>query len=169
MVGLLDLIAHCTLLAAMLLGVLGFLFLGVGPRTGTYRTVTMLTGSMRPTYPVGSVLVDRPQPTSSLQVGQVLTYAIPTDDHRVVSHRVISVKQDGEGAYLIRTKGDANNGPDPWVARVTDQRVWTARGVIPHAGSLILTLRGPHAKTLALYVIPAICALWTLVGVWRRS
>ncbi|MDX6226597.1 MAG: hypothetical protein QOE64_2973, partial [Frankiales bacterium] len=54
MVGLLDLIAHCTLLAAMLLGVLGFLFLGVGPRTGTYRTVTMLTGSMRPTYPVGS-------------------------------------------------------------------------------------------------------------------
>jgi signal peptidase len=167
--GLVDLIAHLVLLTAVLVAVLGFLLLAVGPHTGTYRTVTMLTGSMRPHYPVGSILVDRPQPTSSLRVGQVLTYGIPIDDHRVVSHRVISVERDGSGAYLVKTKGDANNGPDPWVARITDSRVWTVRSVIPHAGSLVLTLRGPHAETYALYVLPGICALWTVMGVWRRK
>lgn len=169
MAGLLDLVARTTLLVALVAGVLGFVLLALGPRTGAYRTVTMLTGSMTPQYPVGSILVLRPQPTSSLQVGQVLTYAIPVEDHRVVSHRVIGVERDAAGAYVVRTKGDANNGPDPWTARITDTSVWTARGVVPHAGSLILALRDPRLQTGVLYVLPALCAVWTLAGVWRRT
>jgi signal peptidase len=166
--GLLDLVAHLTLATLMLGAVALFLVCAIGPHTGKYRTVTMLTGSMRPHYPVGAVLIDRPQPISSLRVGQVLTYGIPIDDHRVFSHRVIDIRRDASGAYLVRTKGDANNGPDPWIARITDKQVWTARAVVPHVGSVILTLRNPHQAKLALYVIPAVCAVWTLMGVWRR-
>ena len=167
--GLLDLAARTTLMVALVAGVLGFALLAIGPRTGAYRTVTMLTGSMTPTYPVGSVLIDRPQPTSSLRVGEVLTYSIPVDDHRVVSHRVIGIERAADGAYVIRTKGDANNGPDPWTARVTDKQVWTARAVVPHVGSLILRLRDPRIAHSVLYVLPALCAVWTLAGVWRRT
>ena len=166
--GLVEMSIHYTLGLLALAAVLAFMVIAIGPRTGAYRTVTMLTGSMRPTYPVGSVLVDRPQPTSSLRVGQVLTYAIPVDDHRVVSHRVVSITRDGSGAYVVQTKGDANNGNDPWLARITDPTVWTARAVVPHAGSVILALRDQHRLRYAMYVIPGLLALWTLAGVWRR-
>lgn len=167
--GLLDLTAQLTLMVALVAALLGFVLLALGPRTGAYRTVTMLTGSMTPGFPVGSVLVDRPKPTAALRVGDVLTYAIPVEDHRVVSHRVIGVERAPDGGYLVRTKGDANNGPDPWTARVTDETVWTARAVVPKVGSLILALRDPRLQNKVLYVLPALCAVWTLAGVWRRT
>lgn len=152
----------------LLVALLAFLALGIGPHTGLYRTVTMLTGSMRPTYPVGTVLVDVPEPTSHLRVGQVLTYQIPTEDHRVVSHRVLSVQRQPDGTTMVQTKGDANNGPDPWRARITDPTVWTVRGKVPYLGSVLLWLRQPRTLALFRFVFPALMVVWVLAGVWTR-
>jgi signal peptidase len=127
----------------------------------------MLTGSMSPNYPVGSVLVVREQPVERLRTGQVITYQIPVDDHRVVSHRVLDVKRGDDGAYIVKTKGDANNGPDPWVARIDDEKVWTVRGVVPYAGHALLRLRTPSYRPFLLYGVPAALVLWTLAGIWR--
>ena len=70
-------------------------FLGIGPRTGLYRTVTVLSGSMRPHIPAGAVLVETPMPGRDPRVGQVVTYAIPVDDHRIVTHRVVGIVSGG--------------------------------------------------------------------------
>ena len=142
------------------------LALGVGPRFGAYRTVTVLTGSMNPSIPAGSVVVVTPQSPRDIRIGQVITYQIPAEDHRIVSHRVVKVTDPGDHP-VIQTKGDANNGPDPWLARISDRTVWRVRFTIPMLGRAIIGLRSPLAHRLTVLVLPAILALIWLRDIWR--
>ena len=104
----------------------------VGPRVLHYRTATMLTGSMVPTINPGDVIVDIEEPATDLKVGQIISYHIPVDDHRVESHRVTWTHITKDGAVEFRTKGDANNGADPWTARsAPGSSVWTVKTVLP--------------------------------------
>ena len=143
------------------------LALGIGPHVLGYRTVTMLSGSMSPRYPTGAVLVVRAEPTAELAPGQVLTYQIPVGDHHVESHRVVSVTVDAQGAWLVRTKGDANNAADPWVARITSPTVWVVRGGVPGLGWVLRALRQPPVRLAMLYGLPGALLVWVLVGIWR--
>lgn len=143
------------------------LLLGVGPRTGAYRTLTMLSGSMRPSYPPGAVLVDRPIRPDALRVGQVLTYSIPVEDHRVVSHRVVWLHRLRNGHLDVQTKGDANNGPDPWRAHIQSGPVWVVAFVVPHAGRLLLWMRSPRLHLLLLYWLPLVALGSLLLALWR--
>src|SRR3989440_5959602 len=119
------------LLAAALLAVA---LVALGPLTGTYRVLTVLTGSMAPGMPVGSVAVVRPVDPASIKVGDVITYQAPLADHRVVTHRVVAVLESGPHPVL-RTKGDANISPDPWTARLVGAPAWRRVAVLPSAGA----------------------------------
>lgn len=152
----------------LILVVLVFAALAVGPHLFGYRTMTMLSGSMAPGINPGDVTVAVQQPTSKLRTGQVISYRIPVDDHRVVSHRVVEVTPSTGGALVIRTKGDRNSAADPWTAVVQDPHVWTVRAVVPHLGSVIRVLRGPGLHVAFLYVGPALLALMVLAQIWRR-
>ncbi|GAA1246223.1 signal peptidase I [Oryzihumus leptocrescens] len=146
-----------------------FAGLAVGPHVFGYRTMTMLTGSMAPGINPGDVTVAVPEPISQLAVGQVITYQIPVDDHRDVSHRVVAVKRQANGTVQIQTKGDHNTGVDPWTAVITDRQVWRVVAVVPHLGAAIQALRGTGLRTVFLYVGPAALAVFLLAGIWRRG
>ena len=145
-----------------------FLFLAVGPRVLGYQTSTMLTGSMAPLINPGDVVVSVRTPTSQLEVGDVLTYHIPVDDRRVETHRVIEVARPGDGTTLVRTQGDANNGPDPWTAVITDDAVYTTVAVVPHLGDAIRFLRQGGASTVLMYTSAAALVAVVLHSIWRR-
>lgn len=151
----------------LILGALALLFMTVAPRVFHYRTATMLTGSMAPGIKPGDIIVDTLEPTSAVAVGQIITYHIPVDDHRVESHRVIWVGHDKDGAVLFRTKGDANDGPDPWTARADSAQMWRVRGVVPVVGTVIRALRQPLVHVLLAEVLPVLLVLWLLIGIWR--
>ena len=155
-----------TALLALALAVL--VAVGIAPRLLHYRTMVMLTGSMRPHYPTGSILIDTGQPVSRLRVGQVITYHIPVGDHRVISHRVIGIQRTSSGT-VVETKGDANDGPDPWRAHIDANKVWVVRAAIPHAGDLVLFLRRPLVLRLIEYVLPGVLLVWLLVGVYTSE
>jgi signal peptidase len=140
-------------------------FLGIGPRIAGYRTLTVLTGSMRPAMPPGSVLVATREPIGDLRVGQVLVYQIPVLDHRVVSHRVVDITRTASGV-VVQTKGDANNGPDPWRARITDATVWHATVAVPYLGAGIRALRSPAMHRMVLFALPALLAIVWLADIW---
>jgi signal peptidase len=144
-----------------------FAFLAIGPRLLPYRTVTMLSGSMRPVAPVGSVLVDVAEPVSALRPGQVISFHAPVPGRPVVSHRVIDV-QHRDGQVLVRTKGDANSAADPWLAVVHGDTVWRMRAVIPGLGTAVRAMRARLARPLMLYAVPGVLLLWLLASVWRR-
>lgn len=152
--------------AAIVASVAVLLALGVGPRTGRYRTLTVLTGSMQPTMPVGSVVVVVPERPSELRVGQVVTYGIPVEDHRVISHRVVRVVEGGDRP-IFQTQGDANNAPDYWLAQVNGDTVWHVVGVVPGLGRALHLLRQRAVHRVAVLVVPAALALLFLVDIWK--
>ena len=149
-----------TALSVLLLGLLA-----IGPRTGLYRPVTVLSDSMAPTFSRGDLVISTTVPLSRLRVGQVVSFRIPVGDHRVESHRVIEIVSGGSEP-VIRTKGDANKGPDPWNAQLTGDRAWVVTYTVPKLGWLILQLRDPQLRLLALFLAPALLVLLMLLRIW---
>jgi signal peptidase len=160
-------VAHATLWAAAVLCIGLFVVIAVGPRTGRFQVMTVLTGSMAPDAPRGSLAIVEPKPLDDLRVGDVLTYAIPVEDHHVVTHRVIELRRTAD-ATVVRTKGDANDAPDPWVAELHDETVWTERFAVPHAGRAIVALRDPLVRRVG-QLAPLLLAVGFLRQVWRRE
>lgn len=152
---------------AAVASVLALVLLGVGPRTGWYRTLVVLTESMEPAIPGGSVVLVTPMDPERIAVGQIVTYETPLEDRRVLTHRVVEILERGPHP-VVRTKGDRNAAPDPWTARITGPSVWRVRLMVPFAGRAIQALRHPLLQRITVLGVPALLALVWLRGIWRR-
>lgn len=140
---------------------------GLGPHTGRYRTLTVLSGSMRPTIPEGSVIIVTPLSPADIRPGDVIAYNIPVEDHRVVTHRVIEIAEGGDHP-VVRTQGDANPAPDPWLARLENEPAWQVRAAVPGLGHILQALRAWPLRALLVWGLAALLlALW-LTGIHRR-
>lgn len=76
------------------------------------QAFVVLSGSMEPTYPVGSLIVVRPIRSGQLHVGDPITFTLQGD--MVVTHRIseIVIDEENGGGLRFRTKGDANETED---------------------------------------------------------
>jgi signal peptidase I len=158
----LDLLAR----AAIGVACLALLVLGLVPRTGWYRPVTVLSGSMTPTFSPGDMVIVTPEPLRDVRVGQIISYRIPVGDHHVQSHRVIQIVRRGAHP-VVRTKGDANNGPDPWTAKLHGTTAWHVRGVLPKVGWVVVWFRSPLVHILSVLLAPLVLALIGVFQIWR--
>ena len=84
----------------------------VGVRLVGLQPYVVLSGSMEPTYPVGSLIYVQKVDPHTLQVGDPITYMV--SDNTVVTHRIIQVLEDETDPGTVRffTQGDANDIPD---------------------------------------------------------
>ena len=84
----------------------------VGVRVVGLQPYVVLSGSMEPTYHVGSLIYVKAVDYQELTVGDPITYMVSQDT--VVTHRIIEVLVDEEDPETIRyfTQGDANDVPD---------------------------------------------------------
>ena len=153
----------------MVVAVVAFAGLAVGPHVFGYRTMTMLTGSMAPEINPGDVTVTTPLAVDSIHDGMIVSYHIPVDDHHVVTHRVVSVEHGTDGTVTIQTKGDANNAVDPWKATLQGDTAYQVRAVIPHLGRVIEALRSPLVSRALLYGAPTLLAGWLILAIWRPT
>ncbi|WP_432494786.1 signal peptidase I [Kineococcus gypseus] len=155
-----------TLLLAVALLVLAACLLA--GRAG-YQLVTLETGSMAPAHPAGSLLLEREQPLEDLRAGQVITFRAPTPRGQTLTHRVTDVQRTADGSVVVRTRGDANAGEDPWDAVVGDDRVWRVVGGVPHAGAVLSAARGVAGTPTALVLgaLVALAVVWLPAG--RRT
>jgi signal peptidase len=160
-----------SLLGNVLTGVCALIFLGlaVGPHLLDYHTSTMLTGSMEPYIAPGDVVVTKPVPSQDLQVGDVISYQIPVEDHRVETHRVVSVKHQADGSVAIETKGDANENKDPWVAVVNTDTVYEVQTVVPELGTAIRAFRAPVVQHGILWVALGGALVLGLSMIWGKK
>src|SRR3546814_9182548 len=55
---------------------------------------TILTGSMRPTYNPGSLVVVKPVDPSELGIGTPITYQLESGQPTVVTHRIIATSEN---------------------------------------------------------------------------
>jgi signal peptidase I len=151
----------------VVVAVLAFAGLAVGPHAFGYRTMTMLTASMSPSIDPGDVTVVTPLAVSDVTEGMVITYHVPVGDHQLVTHRVISVEHGPDGSVTVHTKGDANEAADPWVATLQGDTAYQVRAVIPEIGSVIQALRAPVIAQALTHGATALVAGWLILSIWR--
>jgi len=94
----------------------------VVPKILGASTYTILTGSMRPAMPPGTVVVVRHVPADQIKIGDVVTYQIHSGEPVVATHRVRSVSLAIDGERTFVTQGDANDAPDPLPVRAVQVR-----------------------------------------------
>ncbi len=123
----------------------------VVPRIVGATPYTILTGSMRPGLPPGTLVVARPVDVDRIGVGDVITYQLRSGEPTVVTHRVIAQGLDGLGQPIFRTRGDANPSPDQaWVKPVQVKgRLWYA---VPRLGRLTLLIGNGQRQIATLLV-----------------
>lgn len=84
----------------------------VGARLVGMQVFTVLSGSMEPTYHVGSLIYVKDVDPYQLESGDVITFML--DENTVATHRIVEVVADEKDASVVRfrTKGDANAAED---------------------------------------------------------
>lgn len=84
----------------------------VGVRLVGLKPFVVLSGSMEPTYHVGSLIYVKDVDYRELKVGDPITFMM--SENTVVTHRIIEVLPDENEPDTIRffTQGDANDVPD---------------------------------------------------------
>lgn len=132
-----------TIVALALIAVIIFFMV---PRLLGWQIVVVLSGSMEPTLPVGSVAFVEPRTALEMKPGDILTFRLPEEfggkqqDKIVqVTHRILEVVQR-EGLIGFRTQGDANNAPDEYIVPA-ENVVGEVRYQIPYAGLIADKLR----------------------------
>ena len=152
---------------ATLAAVVAAVGLGVLPHLGYYRTLTVLSASMQPTFSPGDVVIVRPEPIEQLRVGQVISYAVPVGAHQVETHRVVAILSgQGTSSPVIQTKGDNNTVVDPWQAQLHGSTIWRLEAVVPKAGYAINAMRNPTFHLLSVILIPGLLAVFAIARMW---
>lgn len=153
--------------AALLLVLIG---LGVAlgmitiPRLFGYEPLIVHSGSMGDAYPVGSMVESQLVAADRVEVGDVVL-ARPRGDHtEPVLHRVTAVWHE-DGERKVRTKGDANERPDPR-PYVLPSRVPVARYHVPWLGYVVGFATTPAGWFLVLVFPAALLTASVLVQVW---
>jgi signal peptidase len=121
-----------------------------GPHFFPYQTYYVLTGSMEPAMPVGTLIVSTPARASELHVGDVITFQRPDGGNVPVTHRISAVETTPEGIRYA-TKGDANPLPDPWRVPAEAEPA-VVRFAVPQLGNLVRLLQFPVVRLLVIAV-----------------
>ena len=121
---------------------------------GNYKVFTVMSGSMSPKIPAGSLIFVKP--LGDYEIGDVITRR--TKDPKItITHRIVS-KEELEGKIAFETKGDANNTPDG--------EKFTKDGIVGKVFLSVPFLGYPvsYAKTtpgiILLIIIPAVIIIY---------
>lgn len=89
----------------------GVLAIAVPSVTGS-TPMTILTTSMTPTYPPGTLVIVKPIDASDIRIGMPITYQLESGKDVFITHRVIAISHSSNGKTTFTTKGDANGAAD---------------------------------------------------------
>lgn len=153
------------LVTAALLVIVVVLGLAVVPSFAGFETLNILSGSMEPGIPTGSLVLAEVIDAEDIDVGDVVlaqrntSSGAPPVLHRVIERRAVP------GGVEVRTQGDNNDRPDAGLHTFHD-RTATPVWVIPQLGQLHTEITTPRGW-LAFVVIPAsaVCAV-SLLQLW---
>ena len=131
----------------------------VGVRLAGLKPFTVLSGSMEPACPVGSLIFVKNVDYRQLQAGDVITFLV--DEGPVATHRIVEVVADETDPSILRyrTKGDANDfedGSPVHYKNIIGKLIF----VIPYLGYAANYIQNPPG----MYIAIAAGALLTLLA-----
>ena len=152
----------------MMLVIVGALVLLLAPRLLGANLLVVLSQSMEPNIPMGSIVVSQPNTAADeIEAGDVITFNAmgPNGDPALITHRVVEVVGSGIGVRF-RTQGDAVEDPDMALVSPSNLvgRVWFS---LPLAGYMVAFIRTPVGY-LVLIGLPALLLILSeWVGIFR--
>ena len=185
-----------SLAGGVLVGLIVLLAIALaGVRVLGLTPYAVLSGSMEPSYPVGSLIYVKKMQPADVRVGDAITFVV-NDELLVATHRVVDVEvrttrclavldENGaavtdaagnpifeeipldEPAYYYTTKGDANDAVDG--AQVYDQNLLGKPVLaIPYLGYLSSWIQTGRGRTISFCIAVVLLAI-TFLPTDRRS
>ena len=124
----------------------------------------VVTGSMTPELPVGSLVVIVPTKAENINIGDDVAFVDPGS--RVITHRVVEIDREKNE---FTTWGIAN------APAATDRpsRYENILGVVrwhaPHLGKAFSLVSTTSGKIIAVTAIASMCLIYSLIGIWTKK
>lgn len=140
-----------------------FAVLLVGVRLFDIQVYSVISGSMEPEYPVGSLIYVKEVDPSEVEVGDVITYVLPND--MPSTHRVIGI--DAANQHFF-TKGDANDIADGQPVHFKNL-IGTPVFKIPLLGYVAYYIQHPPGMYIAIAVGAILLILVFLPDLFKKD
>jgi signal peptidase len=123
--------------------------------------LTVLTSSMEPSLPPGTLVIVQPVEPADIRIGDAVTYQIRSGEPEVITHRVIAITQGVDGSLAFTLQGDNNASPDadPVQEVQVQGRVWYS---VPYLGWVNSTVNGENRS----WIIPIAAGVLLCYAVW---
>ena len=145
---------------ALALVILGALPLTL-PRLFGFTPYSVVSASMEPALPTGSLVYVRAADPMEVLPGQIIAFR---DGGQVVTHRVVENRRE-EGTFV--TRGDANESNDLFPVSYRNL-VGAVRFQVPVLGTLMLVAMSAAGKRALIFTVLAAAALSLLGGALLR-
>ena len=128
------------------------------PKVFGYHIYNVLSGSMLPTYPIGSAIYVKDTSPEDIVVGDVITFSLGEAYDVVMTHRVVDI--DTQNGVFI-TKGDANTTNDA-DGVLFSNLVGKAVFCVPNLGALSDTMHTTEGIVCIVGIFIFALLLWVM-------
>ena len=154
--------AVCSVLGTLLLIIIVAVYLPITiPRAFGYEIYTVISGSMEPAIPTGSLVYVKYIQPEEIQTEDVIAFYGTDADGSIVTHRVVS---NSAAMGNCITKGDANSdndmNPIPYANYIGKVQL-----SVPKLGGIFQTITGTNGKIAAVSMIGLAIVLEILAAV----
>lgn len=128
-----------------------------------FKTFSVISGSMEPDIPVGSLVYTKSVEFEDIEIGDVISYKLSEDT--MVTHRVNSI--NAENNTLI-TKGDANDdvdGSEVQKSQIVGKVIFT----VPYLGYMAIYSRTPLAIVAVCIIVAVLITVNMLPGILKEK
>jgi signal peptidase I len=101
---------------------------------GTWQVNPVVSGSMRPGFAVGGVVISERIPVDQLALRDVMVFRDPNNPANLMVHRIVQLTKNKSGELVIKTQGDANDVEDPWTLTISGKYAYVVRWSLPLLG-----------------------------------
>jgi signal peptidase I len=135
---------------------------------GTWQVNPVVSGSMRPGFAVGGVVISERIPVDQLVLRDVMVFASPGDSAKLMVHRIVVMSKNKLGQLVIKTQGDANSVRDPWTLTIRGNYAYVVRWSLPLLGYVAIAYQNNHGLVLLAAGIVLIAAAASTILKHRR-
>lgn len=140
-----------------------FAVLLIGVRLFGVQVYSVISGSMEPEYPVGSLIYVKEVEPTEIDVGDVITYVLPSETPS--THRVVRIDEENQ---LFYTKGDANKTEDGAPVHFKNL-IGTPVFKIPYLGYVAYYIQHPPGMFIAIAIGAVLLILVFLPDLFKKD
>lgn len=157
--------------AVLLLAVIGLAAaVIVIPKIAGAIPLTVLTSSMVPHFPPGTLVIVKPVDADNLRVGDVATYQISSGKPGVITHRIVAIHSSTNGSRTFQFKGDNNSDPDPndIVEAQIQGRLWYSVPLLGYVNNAVNGMNRAWIIPVGVILLFAYAA-YAIASGWRSA